>query len=492
MKAEIIINKNYSIGDIDDRLYGSFFEHVGRAIYGGIYEPSHPTADDMGFRRDVMELIRKLNIPIVRYPGGNFLSAYNWEDGTGDKAMRPQKLDVAWQCIETNQVGIDEFQEWAKRANTQVMMAVNLGTRGADDARNCVEYCNSDTDTYYARMRRQNGFEKPFGIKTWCLGNEMGGIWQPCRKTPEEYGRLAAETAKIMKKVDPDIELVACGSSHRNMPRFGEWELTVLDHTYDYIDYLSIHQYYLNKGTETADYLAKSINLDDFIKSVAAMCDTIKAMKRSKKTMYISFDEWNVFAEPLVAESDTWEIAPPRFEHKYSLKDALVVGCMMMTLQNNCDRVKIACLAQLVNVLAPIMTENGGPAWVQTIFYPFLYASAYGRGETMRPIVKCDRYTTQEHKDVPYLECSVVHNAEKRQVTVFVVNRSLEEEVTLTPQFEDFGDCTLKEHVELYAEDLDAVNSKDQEAVSPVSVSIGSGDSITLKKHSWNMLRFEY
>lgn len=492
MKAEIIVNKNYVIGDIDNRLYGSFLEHVGRAIYGGIYEPLHPQADDMGFRKDVMELVKKLNVPIVRYPGGNFLSAYNWEDGIGDKAQRPQKLDLAWKSIETNQVGIDEFQEWAKRANTQVMMAVNLGTRGVDDARNCLEYCNCDTDTYYAQLRKQNGFEKPFGIKTWCLGNEMGGVWQICRKTPEEYGRLAVETAKVMKLVDSDIELVACGSSHKNMPRFGEWELTVLDHTYEVIDYLSIHQYFASESNETADFLGKSVELDKYIKAVAAMCDAVKAKKHSDKTINLSFDEWNVFADGLQITGETWEIAPHRFEYQYSLKDALVVGCMMMTLQNNCDRVKIACLAQLVNAIAPIMTENGGLAWVQTTYYPFMYASAYGRGETMRPVVKCDKYDTKTHKNIPYLECSVVHNPQKRQVTIFTVNRSLKDKVELKTVFQDFGECVLKEHIELYSPNLDAVNNKEKENVRPVSVKISDKSDMVLKKHSWNMLRFEY
>ena len=229
MKGKIIANKNFKIGDIDRRIYGSFIEHLGRAVYGGIYEPTHPTADDQGFRGDVIDLVKKLNVPMVRYPGGNFVSGYNWEDGIGDKSKRPRKMELAWQVVETNQVGVDEFQEWAKRANTEVMMAVNLGTRGVDDARNFVEYCNATTDTYYANMRKANGFEEPFGFKVWCLGNEMDGHWQIGHKTADEYGRLAVETAKVIKWVDPSIELVACGSSNLGMPTFGEWELTVLD-----------------------------------------------------------------------------------------------------------------------------------------------------------------------------------------------------------------------------------------------------------------------
>ncbi len=490
MKVKITVNKNFIIDEIDNRIYGSFVEHIGRAVYGGIYEPTHETADDMGFRRDVLELAQELDVPIIRYPGGNFLSAYNWEDGTGEKSKRPQKLEPAWKSIETNEVGIDEFQEWAKRANSSVMMAVNLGTRGADEARECLEYCNLDTPTYYAEMRRKNGFEKPFGIKTWCLGNEMGGLAQICRKTPEEYGRLAAETAKLMKLTDPEIELVVCGSSHRNMPRFGEWELVVLNHTYEFVDYISIHQYYACGDSKPEDFLAKSADLDNYIKSVTAMCDAIKAYKHSEKTMLLSFDEWNIFGEGLQLTGDKWEVAPVRFECTYTFEEALVVGCMMMTLQNNCDRVKIACLAQLVNVIAPIMTETGGKVWKQTIFYPFLYASRYGRGTVMQPIVNCDTYSTEKHKDIPYIETSVIHNSKENELVVFAVNRSVCEEAELESVFENFGECTLVEHIELYSDDLKAVNSKDFEAIKPNSVT--DGEKVILKKHSWNMLRYTY
>ncbi|MBQ9121019.1 MAG: alpha-N-arabinofuranosidase, partial [Clostridia bacterium] len=270
MKAKITVNKSHAVGKIDRRIYGSFIEHLGRAVYNGIYEPDHTTADGMGFRGDVLELIRQLNVPIVRYPGGNFVSGYNWEDGIGDKSRRPRKLDLAWLSVETNEVGIDEFQEWAKRAGTEVMMAVNLGTRGPDEARSLIEYCNSDTDTYYANLRRKNGFDQPFDIKLWCLGNEMDGDWQICHKTAEEYGRTATETAKVLKWVDPSIELVACGSSDPHMPTYGEWERTVLDHTYDYVDYLSLHCYYGNKAKNTLDFLARAEDMDRFIKNTAS------------------------------------------------------------------------------------------------------------------------------------------------------------------------------------------------------------------------------
>lgn len=492
MKAKVKANKQFVIGEIDKRVYGSFVEHIGRVVYGGLYEPGHKSADDCGFRKDVIELVKKLNVPIVRYPGGNFVSGYHWEDGTGDKSKRPRRMDLAWSVIETNEVGIDEFQEWAKRANSEVMMAVNLGTRGAEEARDCVEYCNAATDTYYANLRRANGFEKPFGIKVWCLGNEMDGPWQIGHKTAEEYGRLATEAAKVMKRVDPSIELVACGSSALSMKTFGEWELTVLDHTYNYVDYISLHTYYDNCDEDTPKFLGRSEDMDEFIKGTVAICDAIKAKKHSKKTINLSFDEWNVWYHSKEQDKkiEKWSIAPHQGEDVYNFEDALLVGCMLMTLQNNCDRVKIACLAQLVNDIAPIMTENGGKAWVQTIFYPFMYASAYGKGETLRTIVECERYVTAEKRSIPYLATSVIYNAESDEIIVFAVNRSLEEDMELDIDLEGFGERSLCEHIELYSDDLKAINDKDTERVTPGHVEIKRDTTVILKKHSWNMLRY--
>ena len=492
MKGQVIVNKHFSIGQIDPRIYGSFIEHLGRAVYGGIYEPGHETADEQGFRQDVLELVKKLHVPIVRYPGGNFVSGYNWEDGTGDKSKRPKRMELAWQVVETNQVGIDEFQQWAKLADSQVMMAVNLGTHGPAEARDCLEYCNGTLDTHFANLRRSNGFPDPFDIRVWCLGNEMDGPWQICSKTAEEYGRIAAETAKMMKLTDPTIELVACGSSHFQMPTFGDWELTVLDHTYDYVDYLSLHQYYGNPTNDTLEYLCKSEDMDDFIKSVAAICDVVKAKKHSDKTLNLSFDEWNVWfhSNDADAKLEKWQTAPPQLEDIYTFEDALLVGSMLMTLQNNCDRVKMACLAQLVNVIAPIMTENGGKAWAQTIFYPFMYASGYGRGTAMRPVIQSETFSKGAYRDMPYLKSSVIHNPENCEVIVYAVNRSLEEDMEMDVLLEGFDGCTLKEHVELYCEDLNATNGKDAQRVAPVQVPVQ--EKILLKKHSWNMLRYTY
>ena len=496
-KAEIFIDKSIKKGEIDNRLYGSFIEHLGRAVYGGIYEPEHPTADENGFRRDVMELIKPLNVPVIRYPGGNFVSGYNWEDGIGAKELRPRKMELAWQSMETNQFGLDEFRKWSELMGSEIMMAVNLGTRGADEARNCVEYCNSDTDTFYAEKRRKNGFEKPFGIKTWCLGNEMDGPWQICTKTPMEYARLAKETAKLMKWTDPSIELVACGSSGLHNATFGEWERVVLQETYDEIDYLSLHGYYGNPNNDTAEYLGCSTEMDRFIKLTTGICDLEKQRRHSNKDIYLSFDEWNVWFHSGEQDKqiEKWQEAPPLLEDIYNFEDALVVGCLLMTLQNNCDRVKIACLAQLVNVIAPIMTKTGGEAWAQTIYHPFRYASEFGRGTVLKQLVSCESYNAGKFGEVPLVESSVVFNEEKSELVLFAVNRSLDDDMELSFEARGFESICAAEHIMLQTDDMKAVNTADApNTVSPICRNdvkcSGNRAVVVLEKHSWSMMRF--
>ncbi|GAE32269.1 alpha-N-arabinofuranosidase [Halalkalibacter hemicellulosilyticusJCM 9152] len=294
-KAKMVVDKEFKIAEIDSRIYGSFIEHLGRAVYGGIYEPNHQNADEHGFRKDVIDLVKDLQVPIVRYPGGNMVSAYNWEDGVGPKEQRPRRLELAWRTIEPNDVGTNEFVDWAKNVNSEVMMAINLGTRGIDAARNFIEYCNHPGGTYWSDLRKEHGYEQPHNIKTWCLGNEMDGSWQVGHKTADEYGRLAQETAKAMRLVDPTIELVACGSSNSKMPTFPQWEATTLEHTYEQVDFISLHQYFGNPDDDSENYLANALEMDHFIKTVISTCDYIKAKKRSKKQMYLSFDEWNVW-----------------------------------------------------------------------------------------------------------------------------------------------------------------------------------------------------
>jgi len=368
MTTRIKIDPNAIIGSIDDRIYSSFIEHMGRAVYTGIYEPEHHSADALGFRQDVMELIRPLNLSCIRYPGGNFLSGYDWKDGIGPKEKRPVRPELAWFALEPNQVGTDDFLQWCERLETKAMLGVNLGTGTPQSACDLLEYVNGALPTHYADLRRANGREEPYGVKLWCLGNEMDGPWQICAKTADEYGRIACETAKMMKWLDPMIELVACGSSYRSMPTFGAWETTVLSHCYPYIDYLSLHQYYQNNDGDIPSFLARSVEMEGFIREVAELCRAEKERRSSEKDVYLSFDEWNVWyhfqKEGVMPEK--WTFPRAIEEELYDGADALLVGCMMNTLLRNADVVKIACLAQLVNTIAPIMTEPNGKAWVQT------------------------------------------------------------------------------------------------------------------------------
>lgn len=495
IQSKMIVDKDFKLAEVDPRLYGSFIEHLGRAVYGGIYEPGHPTADANGFRGDALQAIRALRVPIIRYPGGNFVSGYKWEDGVGPKESRKRSLELAWWTTETNQMGTNEFADWAKQAGSEVMMAVNLGTRGIDAARNLVEYCNHPSGSYWSDLRISHGYQAPHNFRTWCLGNEMDGPWQIGAKTAVEYGRLANETAKAMRWVDPSLELVACGSSGSSMNTFAEWEATVLDLTYDNVDFLSLHTYYNNNDGDTANFLARSLDMDQFIDSVAAVCDYIKAKKKSKKKIYLSLDEWNVWKTQGTSRAQQhWEIAPPEFEDVYNLEDALVVGCCLISLLKHADRVKMACIAQLINVIAPIMTENGGPLWLQTTYYPYMHASVYGRGTVLHPLITSPKYDSRDFTNVPYLEAVSVYNEEVNEVTVFAVNRHLGEGMELTVDLRSFGAVEVIQHTILEHEDLQAANTRSNPAnVLPHNRGTAAADggrvSALLPAASWNVIR---
>lgn len=499
LKASMTLDKEYRISRVDERIYGSFIEHLGRCVYGGIYEPGHPAADKDGFRGDVLELVRELKVPIVRYPGGNFVSGYRWEDGVGPVERRPKRLDLAWRTMEPNAVGVNEFMRWCKKANTAPMMAVNLGTRGIEAAMDLLEYCNHPGGSYLSDLRVSHGAKEPHNIKVWCLGNEMDGPWQVGHKTALEYGRLAGETGKAMKLFDPTLELVSCGSSYTEMPTYPSWELETLEHTYEVADYISLHQYFTNYENDTANFLADTMKLDTFIRTIDSVCNTVKAKKRGKKDIYISFDEWNVWFHSRKADDESmaskpWTIAPPLLEDIYTLEDALVVGSILITFLRHADRVKMACLAQLVNVIAPIMTETGGGACRQTIFYPYLHASLYGRGISLNPVVQSPKYDSADYTDVPYLDSAATWNEEQDELTIFAVNRSLEEDLELSCTLGSFDGYRVVEHIKLDGDDLKAVNTVAKpDAVIPSLATAPTMDdcklTVRLSKASWNVIR---
>ena len=498
-KASMILDRDYRIGQVDPRIFGSFIEHLGRAVYGGIYEPGHPMADEAGFRKDVIEKVREIGVPIVRYPGGNFVSGFNWEDSVGPRELRPKRLDLAWFTTESNEVGLHEFADWSEKVGSEIMYAINLGTRGPENARDIVEYANHKGGSKFSDMRIRNGRKDPLGIKMWCLGNEMDGPWQMGHKTASQYGHVANEAAKMMKWVDPSIELVVCGSSSSQMPTFGDWELTVLDECYENIDYVSLHRYYGNPTNDTPGFLARSMDLDDFIHTVISICDAVKGKKHQKKQINLSFDEWNVWyhsneQDKEVWKADKWGRALPLLEDVYNFEDALLVGSMLITFLRNADRVKVACMAQLVNVIAPIMTRNGGGCWAQTVFYPFMHVSRYGRGTALKAIVDTPVYDCEDYEAVPLIDATATQ-ADDGSVTVFCVNRDMKEDFSLDIDLRSFGDLRLAEHIMLHHDDVKAVNTEDNpDEVKPVAGPGGSIDQgraeIRLPALSWNVIRF--
>ncbi len=497
--ATVILDKDYIIGPVDKRIFGSFVEHLGRAVYGGIYEPGHPEADALGFRKDVLKFVRELGVPLVRYPGGNFVSGFNWEDSVGPRELRPKRLDLAWFTTETNEVGLHEFADWADDAGSELMYAINLGTRGPEQARDIIEYANHPSGSKFSDMRIANGRKDPFNIKLWCLGNEMDGPWQMGQKTAYEYGRVANEAAKMMKWIDSSIETVACGSSSSDMATFGSWELEMLDQCYENIDYVSLHRYYGNPTGDTPGFLARTMDMDDFIRTVVSICDAVKGKKHSKHTVNLSFDEWNVWyhsrqQDDEIWKQDKWNRALPLLEDIYNFEDALLVGSMLITLLRNADRVKVACLAQLVNVIAPIMTRNGGGCWAQTIYFPFMHTSKFGRGDSLRTIVQTPKYSCSDYDDVPYIDATATRD-EDGNVTLFCVNRDMAEDFELAVDLRSFGELKLAEHIMMHHDDVKAINTES----APDTVKPGKGPGGTIENGkavlhipalSWNVIRF--
>lgn len=503
------LDRSRTIGETDRRLFGAFVEHLGRCVYGGMYEPGHPTATPQGFRGDVLELVRELAPTILRYPGGNFVSGYNWEDGVGPVEDRPVRMELAWLSLEPNTFGTNEFIDWCRLANIEPMLAVNLGTRGPDEARQLVEYCNHPSGTELSDRRRAHGWEKPHDVKFWCLGNEVDGPWQMGSKTSYEYGRVATEAAKLMRITDPSIELAAVGSSGRNMPTFGAWEREVLDHTFNHVEFISLHTYLNDYAGDPAALLASPDLMDGFIEEVVAIADEVAASKKSDKQIMLSFDEWNVWYRTRRGGSRTqsgWPIAPPILEEVYSMQDALAFGGACISLLNHADRVKCACLAQLVNAIAPILTETGGPAWRQTIFFPFADFSNLGRGTVLSCDVDSPTYATNYHDPrgktdlefpmpaVPYLKAAAVEGEDGRSLTLFLLNRSLDEEMPLEVAAGGFSNLAVDRATTLSHADLDAANTKDSPdkvAPTPLSGVEASGGTVRVRlpPASWNTIR---
>lgn len=430
-QPSVTIDPERSLPALDRNLFGSFIEHLGRAVYGGIYEPDSKFADANGFRKDVLEVIRNAQVPIIRYPGGNFVSGYHWLDGVGPKKDRPRVLDKAWNSIETNQFGTNEFIVWCRAAGVEPLFGTNLGTGTPEMTAALVEYCNVESGTKWSDLRRQHGYEKPHNVKYWCLGNEMDGPWQIGHIPATEYGIKARDTANQMRMVDPSLTLFACGSSTPSLPTFLEWDRQTLEQCYDLVDGLSLHRYFGNDPEETggdsSKYLALNLSMDLQIEEMIAVCDMVRGHKRSRKTLSLSFDEWNVWYRARGPKYDNGhrQVAPHLLEEVYNLEDALLVGGFVNTLIRRSDRVRVACLAQLVNVIAPIMTNEDG-LYLQTIFYPYSWALQYARGKALDLLPESPTYPVTGMGEVPVLDVSGTIDEENKRATLLILNRDLE------------------------------------------------------------------
>src|SRR5579863_7186150 len=461
--VRILADTRRTLAPIDPNLFGSFLEHLGRAIYEGIYDPGSKLSDSSGFRKDVLEEIRKLGVPIIRYPGGNFVSGYNWLDGIGPREKRPAVLDKAWNSMNSNALGTDEFLTWCRAARTEPLLGLNLGTGTPEQAAALVEYCNVDKGTKWSDLRRKHGIAEPHRVNHWCLGNEMDGPWQIGHMSASEYGMKAADAARQMRAVDPSVKLIACGSSNSSMPTYLEWDRDVLEHCYEYVDGLSLHRYFTNTPEETGGdsekFVALNLTMDRQIMESAAVCDMVQGHKRSPKKLWLSFDEWNVWYRERSGESMNGheKEAPHLLEEVYNLEDALLVGGLVNSLVRHADRVKIACLAQLVNVIAPIMTNADG-LYRQTIYYPYSWGLQYAHGAVLDLLIESSTYDVKGMDQVPHVDVSGTFNHDDGSISMFLLNRDLTDAHEVEIVWEDAAPARVLASSVLTGNDLKASN----------------------------------
>jgi alpha-N-arabinofuranosidase len=494
----IYADSRRTLAPVHREVFGSFLEHLGRAIYEGIYDPKSKLSDSNGFRKDVLEEIKKLGVPIIRYPGGNFVSGYNWLDGIGPKANRPAVLDKAWNSINSNEFGTDEFLAWCRLVGTEPLLGLNLGTGTAEQAAALVEYCNLDKGTRWSDLRRKNGIAEPYKVQKWCLGNEMDGPWQIGHMSAAEYGLKAADAARQMRYVDPSLKLVACGSSGPGMPTYLEWDREVLEQCYEYVDAISLHRYFTNAeetGGDSSKFLAMNLSMERQIDEVAAVCDMVRGHKRSPKKLWLSFDEWNVWyrARSGDAMNGHRQGAPHLLEEVYNLEDALLVGGLINSLIRKAERVQLACLAQLVNVIAPIMTNANG-LLRQTIYYPYSWALEFARGAALELLVESSTYDVSGMGAVSYVDAAGTYQADTGKIALFLLNRDLAKAHQVEIVWEGSSPRAV-DGVVLTGNDLKAINTFDAPArVAPQKAekpsTAGGRTTIELAPRSYTVIEW--
>jgi alpha-N-arabinofuranosidase len=483
LKAKIKIDAERKIGEIDRNLYGNFTEHLGRCIYGGLYEPNSPQADENGFRKDVIAASKALGVTNVRYPGGNFVSGYHWEDGIGPREKRPKRKDLAWGDIEPNLVGTDEFLKWTSLLGAEPYLCVNMGTGTLDEARNWVEYCNAPVGLHYSDLRAKNGHPEPYKVKYWGLGNEMDGPWQMGHKNAEDYSKFALEAAKLMKWSDESIKLIASGSSNYS-DNWVDWNRAVLNSLHNHIDYISLHHYSANHEKDHYKFMAITTRVENIIRVTEGLINEVRTRYRMQKPIYIAFDEYNVWYRAFNEK---------KLEERYNMQDVLVVAMYLNTFLRHANSVKMANMAQLVNVIAPMMVTND-KLWMQTIYYPLQLFALNCHGQSLESFVQCDKYDAGDYKQVPYLDVSTVYNDKTGELIVNVVNRHQEKaiETTILNQFGKLG--TKAVITEVNSNNLMDENNEKEQKVKPVEKNITvSGDQFTYSfpAHSFTQVRIK-
>jgi len=503
--ARAVVSRGRYRAELDRRLLGAFLEHLGRAIYTGVYEPGSALADERGFRKDVLAEVKGLGVPIMRYPGGNFVSGYNWQDGVGPKQKRPAVLERAWNSLETNQFGTNEFIEWCRLVGTEPLLAFNLGTGTPAEGVAYVEYCNVAKGTKWSELRRAHGHEQPHGVRYWCLGNEMDGPWQMGTMLSREYGRKARDAARQIRVLDPGLKLIACGSSNTILPTYLVWDREVLEECYDQVDAISLHNYYGNTpaltGNDSARYLGMNLDMERQILEIGAVCDYVQGVKRSSKRLWLSFDEWNVWYRARGGRFANGEgkFAPRLLEEEYNLEDALLVGGFLNTLLRQAERVRLACLAQIVNVIAPLVTNETG-VLRQSIYYPYAWALQYARGRVLELDLDCESYPIKAEGlrpdfardgSVPFLDVAATLDPQSGLVCLLMLNRDLTGERELSVDWHDLTPSRVLACQTLTGSDLKAANTFEKPAlVAPRALEpprVGSRMTFKLPKHSYSV-----
>jgi len=503
--AHVVVQGGRYRAELDRRLLGAFLEHLGRAIYTGVYEPGSKLADSRGFRSDVIAEIKAMGVPIMRYPGGNFVSGYNWLDGVGPKDKRPTVLERAWNSLETNQFGTNEFIDWCKAVGTEPLLAFNLGTGTPEQGVAYVEYCNVAKGTKWSELRREHGYDAPHAVRYWCLGNEMDGPWQMGHMTAREYGRKARDAARQIRVLDRELQLIACGSSNTIMPTYLVWDREVLEECYDQVDAISLHNYYGNTaaltGNDSARYLAMNLDMERQILEIGAVCDYVQAIRRSPKRLWLSFDEWNVWYRARGGRFANGQgaFAPRLLEEEYNLEDALLVGGFLNTLLRQAERVRVGCLAQILNVIAPLVTSETS-LLRQSIYYPYAWALKYARGKVLDLRAESESYAIKAEglrpdfaRDelVPFLDVAATHDPQNGQVCLLMLNRDLVSERELAIDWRNLTPSRVIACETLTGTDLKAANTFEQPArVAPRALEPprpGSTMTFKLPKHSYSV-----